>query len=112
MNKDNLRKVKWVVDIEYHYGNKKLTKEQGNIYTGTVFLIDDDYKETLIEEIGKDNFNKIKPVEIYEYGYFHQWIVENYGNSYEGFSTYVYALIETEKGNVCKLSYDGFTFID
>ncbi len=45
-------------------------------------------------------------------GFFHQWIVENQGNSYEGFSTYVYALIETEEGNVCKFAYDEFTFIN
>lgn len=112
MNKGNLRKVKWFAGIEYYYGDKKLTREQANKYIGREILIDDDYDKALIKEIGEDNFNKIKPVKIYEYGYFHQWIVENYGSSYEGFSTYVYALIETEEGEVCKFNYDKFTFID
>lgn len=61
----------------------------------------------------RENLRKVKWVEEVEYcyGYFHQWVVENYGNSYEGFSTYVYALIETEKGEILKFNYDRFTFI-
>lgn len=117
MNRENLRKVKWNVGTEYHYGDKKLTNEQAHKYTnwqndkelgiGTVTS----YTE-LIEELGEDNFNNIEPVAIYKYGYFHQWVVENCGDSYSGYETYVYALVEIEEGRVRKFNYDEIIFID
>lgn len=106
MKKENLRKVKWVKEVEYYYGDKKLTESQAFEYMHKYS------HENLIKEIGEENYKSIKPVRIYEYGYFHQWVVENYGNSHEGFSTYVYALIEAEGGEVSKFKYNGFTFID
>ena len=106
MKRENLRKVKWVEEVEYYYGDKKLTESQAYEY------MHNSSHESLIEEIGEENYKSIKPVRIYEYGYFHQWVVENYGNSYEGFSTYVYALIESELWEVSKFKHDGFIFID
>lgn len=106
MKRENLRKVKWVKEIEYHYGDKKLTESQAFEYMHSYS------HENLIKEIGEENYKSIKLVRIYGYGYFHQWVVENYGNSHEGFSTYVYALIEAEDGEVSKFKYDSFTFID
>jgi len=105
MNKDDLRKIKWVAGIEYYYGDTKLTKEQSLSYEW------EDHK-VLIEEIGEENFNKIKPSLIYEYGYFHQWVVENCGDVQEGLKTNLYALVETEKGKVYTLNPKKLTFID
>lgn len=106
MKRENLRKVKWVKEVEYFYGDKKLTEKQAYEYMHSYS------HENLIKEIGEENYKSIKLVRIYGYGYFHQWVVENYGNSHEGFSTYVYALIESEDGEVSKFKYDSFTFID
>lgn len=106
MKRENLRKVKWVEEVEYYYGDKKLTENQAYEYMHS------SSNESLIEEIGEENYKLIKQLRFYGYGYFHQWVVENYGNSYEGFSTYVYALIESELGEVSKFKHDGFIFID
>lgn len=118
MNKDNLRKVKWVIGTEYHYGDKKLTDEQVEKYThwqGYKELGMEEaatpYRE-LVKELGENNFNNIEPVAIYEYGYFHQWVVENCGDSYSGYETYVYALVETEEGRVKKIDYNEIIFVD
>lgn len=106
MKKESLRKVRWIKDVEYCYGDKKLTESQAFEYMYEYS------RENLIREIGEENYKSIRPVRIYGYGYFHQWVVENYGNSHEGFSTYVCALIESECGEVSKFKYDDFTFVD
>ena len=113
MKRENLRKVKWFSGIEYFYGDKKLTKEQAFKYENiNEYLDDGSFRGDLITAIGENNFKEIKSVLVYKYGYFHQWVVENYGNSNEGFSTYVYALIETENGEILKFNYDKFVFIN
>lgn len=113
MKRENLRKVKWFLCIEYFYGDKKLTEEQAFKYEHIDGCLDDgSFRGDLIKAIGEKNFKEIEPVRVYEYGYFHQWVVENYGNTHEGLSTYVYALIETENGEILKFNYDRFVFIN
>lgn len=102
IKKEDLRKIKWSVDVEYHCNKGRLTEKQIVMYRqkGSYIYDDHKYEGKLIEELGEIGFNSIKTVRIYETGYFHQWIVENSGNSHEGFSTYTRALVEKENGRV------------
>lgn len=46
MKRENLRKVKWVKEVEYFYGDKKLTENQAYEYMHSYS------HENLIKEIG------------------------------------------------------------
>lgn len=105
MKKENLRKVKWVKEVEYCYGDKKLTENQVFDYLNSYSHKD------LIQEIGEENFKAIQPVISYEYGYFHKWIVEYLGNAHDGLKTRINALVETEEGKVYTVNPIKITFL-
>lgn len=96
MNKEELRKCKWIVGHKFYLKGEEISKRK--------------YEDLSFND--EEVFQEANQVDCFEEGYFHEWIVNNYGNSHDGIYTEVYALVEKMNGKVIQLDTDEIIFID
>lgn len=97
MNKEELRKCKWIVGHKYYLDGAEISENES---------------EKIRWENEEFYRNKIEAKDIYEEGYFHRWLVKYCGNQCEGIYTDEFALVEKKNGIIIYKNPHDIIFID